>query len=81
MTFYPSIELHDLSNPVANPDSSYIGTTLAAMCTAMASGLFTSTNSVSGITPATAERLIADLRQRGYGVDVSTTPGSIIVSW
>jgi hypothetical protein len=81
MTFYPAEEMHNLSNPVADPDSHYIGITLAAICTAMAAGLFTSTNSLSGVTSATAERLVADLRQRGYGADVNTIPGSIVVSW
>jgi hypothetical protein len=81
MTFYPAVDFHNLAATPGPTEVPYLGTVLAAMCTAMANGLFTSTTSLSGIKPQYAELIGADLQQRGYGVSFTATPGSIVVSW
>jgi len=81
MTFYSATDFHNLSSPVQAPSDHYMALTLASMCTAAAAKTLTSTTSLSGITGDAAERLCADLRGLGYGCDIITTPGSIIVSW
>jgi hypothetical protein len=81
VTFYPAVNFHNLSSPVPPAEALYLGHILASMCTAMSSGLFTSTTSISGIPPESAEEIGRSLRALGYGVDFNTTPGSVIVSW
>jgi hypothetical protein len=82
MEFFDSQTFHNLSSPLPPPDAGLIGAVLAAMCTAMASHLFVSSAvSTSGYSVASSEEVISELRKLGYGVDITTTPGSIIVSW
>lgn len=82
MEFFNAQVFHNLSCPVASNDTALLGSVLAAMCTAMAARAQVSAAvSTSGYGVEIITEVIRELRQLGYGVSETSTPGSLIVSW
>lgn len=52
-----------------------------AINTAIVADTLTATVVVSGATQSVRELLLVELKQMGYAVDGTTTPGSWIISW
>lgn len=54
---------------------------IAAINTAVDANAFTATVVVSGTTESVRLMLLDELKQMGYAIDGTTTPGSWIITW
>lgn len=80
ITYFPSQDAQRWSNKLP-VDGAFRIAVLEAILTAVGSGLFTATVVVSSYTQSDRLINLYELKELGYAVDGTTTPGSWIISW